>query len=54
MATLDTWLEEGVREILDKVVGKDIQELEELLNRVLDKQREFHFETQAMKNKVFV
>ena len=23
MATLDTWLEQGVREILDKVVGKE-------------------------------
>ena len=54
MVTLDTWLEQGAREVLEKVVGTELIGLEELLRTVLDKHREFRWETQAMKNKVFM
>ena len=53
MATLDTWLVQGVREELEIVVGKDIDGIEEMLRSVLDKHREFYWDSQAMKNKVF-
>ena len=53
MATLDTWLEQGVREVLEMVLGKEGQGMEERLKMVLEKHRDLHWESQAMKNTVF-
>ena len=54
MVSLDTWLEQGVREVVEKVTGQDMEGLEELLKGMLVKHRDLQFETQAMKNKVFM
>ena len=53
MAALDTWLEKGLREVMDMVSGQDMDGLEELLNRILSTYRDFQFESKAMMNKVF-
>jgi hypothetical protein len=53
MATLDTWLEQGVREVLEMVVGKEVQGMEEMLKMVLENHRGLHWESQATKNTVF-
>ena len=50
MATLDTWLEQGVMEVL--VEG--LYDVDEVLKTVLDKHRDFHWESQSMKEKVFL
>ena len=50
MATLDTWLEQGVMEVL--VEG--LNDVDEVLKTVLDKHRDFHWESQSMKEKVFL
>ena len=43
MAILDTWLEQGVREVLEMVVGKEVQGMEEMLKMVLEKHRDLHW-----------
>ena len=53
IAALDTWLEQGLREMLEMVVGKEVEGMEDMLKGVLDKHREFHWDSQAMKNRVF-
>ena len=53
MANVDSWLEQGVREVLEMVVGKEMEGMEEMLKGVLEKHREFYWDSQAMKNKVF-
>ena len=50
MATLDTWLEQGVMQVL--VEG--VKETDDMLREVLEKHREFHWESQSMKDKVFL
>ena len=52
MAALDTWLEQGVREVGEMVVGKEVQGMEKMLKMVLEKHRDLHWESQAMKNTV--
>ena len=53
MATLDTWLEQEVRVVLETVVGKEVEGIENMLKGVLDKHREFYWDSQAMRNRVF-
>ena len=50
MATLDTWLEQGVMEVL----LEGMSDVDEVLKTVLDKHRDFHWESQSMKEKVFL
>ena len=53
MAALDNWLEKGLRDVLEMVVGKEMDGMEEMLKGLLDKHREFHWDSQAMMNRVF-
>ena len=48
MATLDTWLEQGVM----KVLVDGVNEMEDILTEMMVKHREFHWESQAMKEKM--
>jgi hypothetical protein len=53
LATLNTWLEKGVREVREIVVGKELDGMEEMLKIVLKKHRDLYWESKAMKNTVF-
>ena len=54
MASLDTWLEQGLREVVEMVTEQDMGGLVDLLKSLLGKHRDLLFESQALKNKVFV
>ena len=50
MATLDTWLEQGVMEVL----ASGVSEANDVLKAVLEKHRDYHWESQGMKDKIFL
>ena len=50
LLTLDIWLERGVMEVL---VEADL-EMEEMLRKILEKLREFHWESKAMKDQMML